>query len=215
MSHGVLSVAFVCVQAPVTTSQPSVVQGFVSAQFGPEVATHWPAEQWSPIEQSLPSLQVFVSTLLCTQPVVGSQPSFVHCLLSLQLIVAPGMHTPFWQVSPAVQAEPSLQVLVLSAVNLQPLIGSQVSSVQGLPSSHTSGEPAVQVVPLQVSAPLHTLPSEHPVPAATAEWLQVPDAVQASCVQGLVSAQLLHAPPPLPHLASTLPIWQLVPSQQP
>src|SRR5690349_9456348 len=97
LSQAVVSGTFVCVQAPVATSQPSAVHGFVSAQFGPEVDTHSSAEQWSPIEQSLPSLQVLVTTLLCTQPVVGSQPSLVQALLSLQLIAAPGKHTPFWQ----------------------------------------------------------------------------------------------------------------------
>jgi hypothetical protein len=52
--------------------------------------------------------------------------------------------------------------------------------LHGLPSSQSSGVPAVQVVPLHVSGPLHTLPSEQPVPVATALWLQVPVLVHAS-----------------------------------
>ena len=78
------------------------------------------------------------------------------------------MQTPAWHLSPTVHAEPSLHVRVLSFVNTQPLCGSHVSAVQGLPSLQASGVPAVQVVPLQDSAPLHTFPSEQPVPGATA-----------------------------------------------
>lgn len=45
VSQGVSFVAFACVQAPVVRSHPSVVHGFVSLQFGPDVATHSPLWQ--------------------------------------------------------------------------------------------------------------------------------------------------------------------------
>jgi hypothetical protein len=98
----------------------------------------------------------------------GSHPSFVQDLPSSQPSAPPGTQVPFWHVSPTVHAEPSLHFNVSSAVNLHPLVGSQVSFVQGLPSSQLSGAPEVQVAPLQVSTPLHTFPSEQPVPGATA-----------------------------------------------
>jgi len=216
LSHAVLSAAFVFVHLPVPTSQPSIVHGLPSLQFGPVVGVHTPAAQWSPVEQSFPSLQVLVSTLVWTQPVDGLHESFVHACWSSQLRAAPGTHAPLTHLSPTVQAEPSLQVSVLSFVNTQPLVGLQLSAVHGLPSLQESGVPAVQVVPLQVSAPLHTLPSEQPVPGVTAVWLHVP-ALQASCVHGLVSTQLVHAPPPLPHAAAlTLAAGtHAVPVQQP
>ncbi len=78
------------------------------------------------------------------------------------------MHAPAWHLSPTVHAEPSLHVWVSSFVKTQPLAGLHVSTVHGLPSLQASGVPAMQVVPLQVSAPLHTFPSEQPVPGVTA-----------------------------------------------
>jgi hypothetical protein len=94
LSHAVLSATLVFVHAPVATVQLSMVHGFESLQFGPAVGVHTPAEQWSPVEQSLPSEQVFVSTFVCTQPVEGLQLSFVHACWSSQLSALPGTHAP-------------------------------------------------------------------------------------------------------------------------
>src|SRR5262245_27418744 len=71
-------------------------------------------------------------------------------------------HTPLVQTS-AVQATPSLHGAVLFR-KTQPVAASQLSSVQGLPSLHTSGVPAVQVPDWQVSTPLQALPSLQLVP---------------------------------------------------
>jgi hypothetical protein len=155
-----------------------------------------------------------VSALVFTQPVAGLQLSFVQDLLSLQLRAVPGVQVPFWHLSPAVQAEPSLQGRVLSARCLQPPVGSQLSAVQGFVSAQLSAVPAVQVVPLHVSEPLHKLPSEQPVPGVTAVCVHAPEA-QASCVHGLVSAQLLHAPPALPHWLASGELTHVVPFQHP
>jgi hypothetical protein len=216
LSHVVLSETFVFVHVPVPTLQPSVVHGLLSLQFGPVVGVQTPAAQWSPVEQSFPSEHVFVSTLVWTQPVDGLHESFVHACWSSQLSAVPATQAPLTHLSPTVHAEPSLQASVLSFVNTQPLVGLQLSAVHGLPSLQESGVPGVHTVPLQVSAPLQTLPSEQPVPGVTAVWLHAP-AVQASCVHGLVSTQLVHAPPPLPHAAAlTLPAGtHAVPVQQP
>jgi len=62
------------------------------------------------------------------------------------------------QVSPLVQALPSLQEPGWLANTHAPVLGSQVSAVQGLPSSHGVAVP-VQVVPVQASASVHGLPS--------------------------------------------------------
>lgn len=156
-----------------------------------------------------------MSTFVCTQPVVGSQPSLVQGFPSSQESGPPATHFPLWHVSPTVHAEPSLQESVSSATNVQPLTGSQESFVHGFPSSQSSGTPDVHVVPLHASTPLHTLPSEHPVPGGTAACVHVPVLPQASVVQGFVSAHPAHAAPPLPHLAAALPGWHVVPSQQP
>jgi hypothetical protein len=45
LSQGVSSVALVCRQFPVVVSHPSIVHGFWSLQFGPDVGTHSPLWQ--------------------------------------------------------------------------------------------------------------------------------------------------------------------------
>lgn len=78
VSHFAVSASFSFWHLPVATSQPSLVHGFMSLQFGPLVGMHTPAAQWSPVEQSLPSLQVLESLSLCSQPVAGLHESSVH-----------------------------------------------------------------------------------------------------------------------------------------
>ena len=56
------------------------------------------------------------------------------------MIVVPALHTPFPHASPAVQAFPSLQGLVL-AVKVHPEAGTQVSVVHGLKSLQLTGVP--------------------------------------------------------------------------
>lgn len=114
VSHVSVSGSLVFAHRPVLVSQPSDVHGLVSAQFGPDVATQVPAEQWSPIEQSLPSEQVLLSALVLTHPVEPLHASLVHGLLSLQLRAVPGTQAPATHLSPSVHAEPSLQGNVLS-----------------------------------------------------------------------------------------------------
>lgn len=82
----------------------------------------------------------------------------MHTLLSLHTIAAPGLHSPLLQLSPEVQAFPSLQTNVLGTTK-QPLVGLQVSSVQGLASLQSMAAPPLQVPPLHLSAEVHKLPS--------------------------------------------------------
>jgi hypothetical protein len=65
------------------------------------------------VVHALPSLQVAVLLVKVHWPVAGLQASSVHPLTSLQTLAVPGLHCPFWQMSPVVQALPSLHEAVL------------------------------------------------------------------------------------------------------
>ena len=71
-----------------------------------------PAAHTSGVVQALLSLHDAV-LFACAQPVAGTHESFVHGLLSSQFAAAPPTHAPAAQVSPVVQALPSLQDAVL------------------------------------------------------------------------------------------------------
>jgi hypothetical protein len=107
--------------------------------------------------QAFPSLQGSV-LFVCTQPVSGAHESSVHGLLSLQLSGGPPTHSPPVQVSPVVQASPSLQGFVFGRFT-QPRAGSQSSSVQTLSSSQSSGGPPLHWPSAQVSSVVQALPS--------------------------------------------------------
>jgi len=104
------------------------------------------------------------------------QTSNVHGLLSMQsAFVAQGR-------------QPGM------AVWTQPLTALHVSVVQALPSLQLRGDPGAQIPAWHVSAPLHTLPSLHEVPFATAMCWQPVTGSQASVVQRFKSSQLRAAP---------------------
>jgi hypothetical protein len=106
----------------------------------------------------------------------------------------------------------------------------QVSDVHGLPSlqlvqlapflPHAPGRfPATQAVPFQ--QPVQQTPLRHfPAPplqlvlSGTSARAQAP-ATQLSVLQSLPSSQFAHAPPALPHLATAVPGWHVLPSQHP
>src|SRR5437899_783008 len=69
-----------------------------------------------------------------------------------------------------------------------------MSLVQGLPSLQLSAVPAAHVPAWHVSAPLHTFPSLHEIPFATAACWQPCTGSHVSVVQGLLSLQLRGAP---------------------
>src|SRR5262245_31727300 len=102
------------------------------------------------------------------------------------------MPSSSWQRSPVEQGEPSSQVAPSALlVCTQPVIGLQLSSVQGLPS--------LQLTPVPVHAPfeqlslvVHALPSLH-VPAIGV-LVQPVCGLQPSCVQTLLSLQFLAEP---------------------
>src|SRR5438876_460892 len=94
--------------------EPSVVQTLPSSQLGGAPPTQVPPLQVSPVVQAFPSLQG-LELLVCVQPLAGVHPSVVQTLPSSQLGGAPPTQVPPLQVSPVVQAFPSLQGLVLLA----------------------------------------------------------------------------------------------------
>jgi hypothetical protein len=71
-----------------------------------------PFVQASPVVHGSPSLQVPVRLTGAGQPLAGSQaPTVWHWFAGAgQLTGEPPLHTPLWQLSPIVQALPSLQV---------------------------------------------------------------------------------------------------------
>src|SRR5204862_545001 len=116
-----------------------------------------PPEQVSLVVQALPSLQEAV-LFACAQPLAGTQVSSVHGFESSQLGAELPTHAPPEQVSPVVQALPSLQEAVLFAC-AQPLAGTHESSVHGFESSQFGAAPPMQAPPEHVSPVVQALPS--------------------------------------------------------
>jgi hypothetical protein len=148
--------------------------------------------------------EVPLATLACAQPVAGRQLSVVHTLPSSQLGGVPAVHVPLWHVSAPLQAFPSAHdVPFATTVTVQPVAGTQLSVVQGLPSLQTSAEPAVQVPAWQVSVPLQRLVSAQEVPLVTFVCVQPVAGTQLSVVQTLLSLQLGGVP------AVHVPLWHV------
>src|SRR5438128_630462 len=84
---------------------------------------------------------------LWTHPVPDLQESAVQRFPSSQLRAVPAPQTPDWQVSVPLHTFPSLHDVPLSTgAYTHPLVGLQLSAVQGLPSSHLRGLP-LQIPP--------------------------------------------------------------------
>jgi hypothetical protein len=131
---------------PVTALQVSFVQTFESLQLSAVPPVQEPLWQVSSPLQTLLSVHVepFGRGVLA-QPVSALQLSVVQTLLSLQLSGEPAVQVPAWQVSSPLQTVPSAHGLPLATGFVKhPMIGSQLSVVQTLPSLQFSGVPAVQ-----------------------------------------------------------------------
>ncbi len=163
----------------------------------------------SPLVHALSSLQL-PPLLLWLHPAIGVQLSVVHGLSSSQLLAPPGTQAPPWQVSPLVQALPSLQPPGPGTA-WQPDLPSQLSIVQAFPSSQTIFWPT-HSPPVHVSFWLQTLPSSQGLPSAIWLLTQVPVVgLQLSIVQGFPSLQTFELPeqPPPPQVS---PVVQALPS---
>jgi hypothetical protein len=144
---------------PSLGSQASFVQALLSLQFSGAPALQLPPWHASPEVQELLSLQgklLFVKT----QPVAGAQLSLVQMFPSLQVMGAPGVHTPATHASPLVHALPSEQGSC-AGMYVQPLAGSQVSIVHTLPSLHSTSGPPLQLPPAQTSFSVQAFWSSH------------------------------------------------------
>src|SRR5437899_3146448 len=174
----------------------SLVQGLPSLQLSAVPAAHVPAWHVSAPLHTLPSLhEIPFATAACWQPCTGSHVSVVQGLLSLQLGSVPAVQRPGRHVSAPLHSFPSLHGVPFGTAGCwQPVTGSQMSVVHGFPSSQLRDDPAVQVPDRHVSAPLHTLPSLHEVPFASAVCRHPPSGSQVSVVQGLLSLQLRGVP---------------------
>jgi hypothetical protein len=163
--HGVPFATAACWH-PLTGLHVSFVHGFRSSQEIGEPGVQMPEVHVSSPLHTLPSEHVvpFATTGFWHTPAL--QTSFVHGFESLQS--AGTLHD--WQ--PAI------------GVWMQPLSALQESVVQALPSSQLSGVPAEQSPVWHVSLPLHTVPSAHEVPFATATCWQPTCASQESVVHG-------------------------------
>src|SRR5207244_1018879 len=124
---------------PVAELQVSSVHTFPSSQLSAGPPTQPPLLQVSLVVQPFPSVHGAV-LVLWTQPVLGLQVSSVQTLPSSQLGARPPTHTPPPHRSLRVQAFPSSHEAVLF-VWTHPVVGVQLSSVQGLPSWQFRGVP--------------------------------------------------------------------------
>ncbi len=170
--------------------QESVVHGLPSSQPTAAPGWHAPLAQTSPLVHALLSEHV-AALLLWTQPLVGSQISSVHGLLSLQLTIVPGWHAPVAQTSPLVHALLSEQASVLLLCT-QPFVALHESVVHGLLSSQPSAAPGTHAPPAHASLTVHVLPSEQA--CVLLVNTQPLAALQTSLVQGLPSLQVTVAP---------------------
>ncbi len=205
---------------PATSSQLSSVQLLLSSQPGGRPPTQDPAVQVSFVVQALPSSQDKLLSLF-TQPLNGSQISSVQPLSSLQstnpgtnwqptaaaqlsvvqalessqVVGPPLTQTPTAHWSPLVQGSPSLQAALLVRLR-QPLIGSQILSVQTLPSLQSRAVPSQTPAALQASSVVQTLASLQALTSA------VQSAAQQSPAMLFPSSQVSPASTiPLPHSA--------------
>ena len=191
---------------PVPVLQLSAVHSLPSSQLGALPGTQLPLAQMSMTVHALPSVQKLL-LLVKVQPLVVSQASVVHGLPSLQATALPLAQLPPVQVSPLVQALPSVHGKLLLALT-QPLAELHESLVHSLPSSQLGALPGTQLPPAQVSESVHALPSLQ-------EALLLPKTqplvvLQLSVVQGLLSLQVMAVPAPqLPPLQVSLLVHAL------
>jgi hypothetical protein len=193
---------------PLVVLQLSAVHGLASSQFTALPTQLAAALQTSPLVQAEPSEQAVPVKATFLQPVAVSQLSCVQGLLSLQLTEAPGAQAPaLLHRSVPVQALPSVQAVPVWAVFLQPLVVSQLSTVQALPSSQLTVLPTQLAAALQTSPLVQAEPSEQAVPVK-ATFLQPVAVSQLSCVHGLLSPQFCAGPgtqaPLALHLSATV-----------
>ena len=176
---------------PLTLSQLSNVQTFPSSQLTADlpkqVALAWQA---SALVHASLSLQANPTAGVDTHFPPTPQPSLVHALPSSQNGVP--LHLPPRHTSLIVQLNPSSQLAPSALTWLQPVLLSQASVVQALPSSQFSALPPTHAPTLHKSPVVHTLPSSQ-LPAE-GSCTQPSLAPQLSAVHTLLSSQFSATP---------------------
>ena len=181
--------------------QPSPSSRFLSSHASPLSTTPSPhtgfftqltATHHKPVPHAVPSAR-----LLWPQPLAGSQKSLVHALESVQTTAVPATQLPVLHLSPTVHTLPSASHAVLSlgagSKAHRPLLWSQASAVQSLPSLQFLYGPATHNLPLHWSFCVHALSSASHV-ATFAMFTQPLSGEQASSVHGFLSSQESNAP---------------------
>ena len=111
---------------------------------------------------------------LWTHPVPDLQESAVQRFPSSQLRGVPAAQTPDWQVSVPLHTFPSLHDVPLSTgAYTHPVVGLQLSAVQGLPSLQVTAWPE-QTPPWQVSLVVQALPSLQALPLIFTGFEHIP-----------------------------------------
>jgi hypothetical protein len=152
---------------PTAFTHESRVQAFWSSQSSGPVPRQSPDWQVSPIVQGSLSSQAFEFDGKA-QPSAGEQVSSVQSLPSTHWrLPPPPMHCPAMQVIGLVhrtstQAPATHVVPVSTFLRLHPAFGSQVSTVQGLPSSQSWTWPGMQVPAGHVATGVHFNPAHEP-----------------------------------------------------
>src|SRR5712691_2764191 len=141
---------------PEAGSQESTVHVLASLQLRADPDLQRPSTHASFAVQASPSLQG-AALSRWTHPLAGLHESSVHGFRSSQLSGPPPAHAPSLQASDVVQALASSHDPAFAAWT-HPVAGLQESSVQGLLSSHSTGDPA-QIPPVQTSFAVQALPS--------------------------------------------------------
>ncbi len=213
LPQAVPSLRTLLLHLPVTWSQLSPVQVLPSSQFLP-CPKHLPLVHWSLVVHASLSSQACPPGLATWvhRPLVGSQPSAVQTLPSPQSRGAPALQTPLLQASLTVHRLPSSQGPDSTTVNAQlPLLGSQPSVVQGLPSLHALSKPPVQVPFWHCSPVVQASPSSHLLPLAGV-CAQPLTGSHESVVHALPSSQALTLPPTHRPPEHKSPVVQVLPS---
>lgn len=186
---------------PVLGSQLSVVHAWPSSHLRPPATpAQLPLVHVSLLVHTLPSSQPLpLGLAVFLQPLSAKHTSSVQALPSSQFAEPTVVQKPPWQLSPAVQALPSLQVAPLgNGVNLQsPVTASQPSVVHTRPSWQILPLP-LHLPPTHFSPVVHGLPSSQIAPSGAGACAQVPVPSQLSVVHGSLSSQPLTGPPHLP-----------------
>jgi hypothetical protein len=122
--------------------------------------------QLSPVVQAFPSLHARPTTTECEHPVAGLHESSVHPFPSSQLAGTPAPHWPAaLQLSPVVQAFPSLHARPTTTVCAQPVAGLHESSVHAFPSLQFAAAPGTHTpAMLQLSPVVQAFASLHARP---------------------------------------------------